>query len=101
MGERRQFTWEELVSLNQKHNAHIAVRGKVYDVSKFLTHHPGGSDVLLMATGKEVTIVFETYHAFSEVAPRTLQKYYVGDLVTNKFPTFPERGIPKAHHGCG
>ena len=25
----RQFTWEELISLNQKHNAHVAVRGKV------------------------------------------------------------------------
>ena len=29
MAERRQFTREELVSLNEKHNAHIAVRGKV------------------------------------------------------------------------
>ena len=25
----RQFTWEELISLNQKQNAHVAVRGKV------------------------------------------------------------------------
>ena len=25
----RQFTWEELSKLNQRHNAHVAVRGKV------------------------------------------------------------------------
>ena len=29
MTTNRQFTWEELVSLDQKHNAHIAIRGKV------------------------------------------------------------------------
>ena len=26
----RKFTWEELSKLNQRHNAHVAVRGKVY-----------------------------------------------------------------------
>ena len=26
---KRQFTWQELASLNKEHNAHIAVRGKV------------------------------------------------------------------------
>ena len=25
----RKFTWEELSKLNQRHNAHVAVRGKV------------------------------------------------------------------------
>jgi len=92
MSSNRQFTWEELVSLNEKHNAHVAVRGKVYDVSRFLTHHPGGQDVLLMAAGRDVTVVFESYHGFSSIAPKMLQKYYVGDLVSTEFPTFPELG---------
>ena len=39
---------------------------KVYDVSKFLARHPGGKDMLLMGAGRDVTIVFETYHAFSD-----------------------------------
>ena len=29
---KRQFTWQELASLNKEHNAHIAVRGKVRKV---------------------------------------------------------------------
>ena len=29
MDKKRQFTWEELSSLNNEHNAHVAVRGKV------------------------------------------------------------------------
>ncbi|XP_015777022.1 PREDICTED: acyl-lipid (8-3)-desaturase-like isoform X1 [Acropora digitifera] len=92
MSTNRKFTWEELSSLNQKHNAHVAVRGKVYDVSQFLSRHPGGSEILIMAAGKDVTIPFECYHTFSDIAFKTLDKYYVGDLISNEFPTFPELG---------
>ena len=41
---------------------------QVYDVSQFLSRHPGGSDILLMAAGRDVTITFECYHAFSDIA---------------------------------
>ncbi|XP_078367830.1 uncharacterized protein LOC144651734 [Oculina patagonica] len=92
MSTKRKFTWQELASLNEEHNAHLAVRGKVYDVSKFLARHPGGKDVLRMAAGKDVTIVFQCYHAFSDLPSKILEKYYVGDLVSNEFPTFPEPG---------
>lgn len=42
----------------------------MYDVSKFLDRHPGGRDMLLMAAGRDVTVVFETYHAFSDCATK-------------------------------
>ncbi|CAH3042120.1 unnamed protein product [Pocillopora meandrina] len=92
MSGKRQFTWQELASLNLEHNAHIAINGKVYDVSKFLARHPGGKDVLCMAAGKDVTIVFQSYHAFSDVPTKMLEKFYVGDLVSAQYPTFPEPG---------
>lgn len=93
MEKKRQFTWEELSSLNKEDNAHVAVRGKVYDVRKFLSRHPGGKDMLLMGAGRDVTIVFETYHAFSDSVQKVLEKYYVGDLISDELPTFPERGL--------
>ena len=31
----RRFTWRELSKLNEPHNAHVAVRGKVGDTLKF------------------------------------------------------------------
>ncbi|KAJ7384943.1 hypothetical protein OS493_018631 [Desmophyllum pertusum] len=93
MEKKRKFTWEELSSLNKERNAHVAVRGKVYDVSKFLSRHPGGKDMLLMAAGRDVTIVFETYHAFSDCVPKVLEKHYAGELVSNELPIFPERGL--------
>ncbi|KAJ0093401.1 hypothetical protein Patl1_25972 [Pistacia atlantica] len=32
---------------------------EVYDVTKFLEDHPGGDEVLLLATGKDATDDFE------------------------------------------
>ena len=32
-GHVRKFTWQELSKLNQRHNAHVAVRGKVRAVA--------------------------------------------------------------------
>ena len=38
MEKKRQFTWEELSSLNEEDNAHVAVRGKVR--LEFIIHAP-------------------------------------------------------------
>ena len=35
----RRFTWRELSELNEPHNAHVAVRGKVGDMFMILTYH--------------------------------------------------------------
>ena len=43
---------------------------QVYDVSSFVKYHPGGREALLMAAGRDVTMIFESYHAFSSTAPR-------------------------------
>ena len=82
------FTSAELRKLNQRHNAHVAVRGKVklvilgwrcycysvsnwlacafqvYDVSSFLSRHPGGAEQLMLGAGRDVTQLFESYHPF-------------------------------------
>ncbi|KAK3742746.1 hypothetical protein QZH41_018952 [Actinostola sp. cb2023] len=90
---KRTFTWTELSQLNTKDKAYVAVRGKVYDVTKFIDRHPGGRDVLLMAAGRDVTMVFETYHALTEKAPKVLEKYYVGELISHELPTYPPPGV--------
>jgi fatty acid desaturase/predicted heme/steroid binding protein len=82
------FTWEDLSKLNRPHNAHVAVRGKVYDVSSFIEKHPGGVDQLLLGAGRDVTILFESYHNFN--VSKVLEKYYVGELISNELPVYRE-----------
>ncbi|XP_062520830.1 uncharacterized protein LOC134195765 [Corticium candelabrum] len=86
----RTFTWQQLAELNQRHNVHVAVRGRVYDLTKFIDKHPGGIDQMLLGAGRDVTQVFEMYHDFS--VHKLLDKFYVGDLITNEFPVYPESG---------
>ncbi|KAF9435464.1 sphingolipid delta-4 desaturase [Entomortierella beljakovae] len=83
------FTWEELAKHNIKNDLLVAIRGNVYDVTKFLSRHPGGVDTLLLGAGRDVTPVFEMYHEFGAV-DSILKKYYVGTLVSNELPTFPD-----------
>ncbi|XP_064391461.1 uncharacterized protein LOC135339316 [Halichondria panicea] len=85
----RRFTWQELSQLNEPHNAHVAVRGKVYDVSSFVARHPGGMEQIMMGAGRDITQVFESYHPFSIY--NMLNKFYVGELVDNEMPVFLKR----------
>jgi cytochrome b involved in lipid metabolism len=86
----RPFTWEELAELNERRNVHVAVRGKVYDLTTFVDSHPGGIYQMLLGAGRDVTQLFEMYHDFSVY--KVLEKYYVGELLTNELPVYAEAG---------
>ena len=72
----------------QKHNTKegcwLAIDGKVYDVSSFVSSHPGG-DALLEGCGKDATELYETRPMgsgtpHSERARDMLEGYYIGGL---------------------
>lgn len=86
----KRFTWQELSLLNQRHNAHVAYRGKVYDISSFIDKHPGGADQLLYGAGKDVTHIFDSYHPSK--ACKVLDQYLVGELSTNEFEVLETGG---------
>ncbi|RYY83571.1 cytochrome b5 domain-containing protein [archaeon] len=52
---------------------------KVYDITKYLDEHPGGSDVMLEVAGKDADDMFEaTGH--SQEAREIMKKYLIGTL---------------------
>lgn len=56
------------------------IHNKYYDLTKFIDHHPGGREVLLRTQGeRDLSAMFETYHAFSDIESikKSLQKYEV------------------------
>jgi len=86
--EGRQIHWTELQKHNKKDDCWIAIRGKVYDVTKFLPYHPGGVDFLLLSSGRDSTQNFECYHPVRVFSK--LENYYVGEYVPNReIATFP------------
>ncbi|KAD5317086.1 hypothetical protein E3N88_17032 [Mikania micrantha] len=52
---------------------------QVYDVTPFLDDHPGGDEVLVLATGKDATEDFEDV-GHSKNAVDMMKDLYVGDL---------------------
>lgn len=54
-----------------------------------MARHPGGIEQIMMGAGRDITQVFESYHSFSVY--NILEKYYVGELVDNEMPVFPNQ----------
>lgn len=74
---------EELKKHNSASDCWLAIEGKVYDVTSFITSHPGGIAITL-GCGKDATTLFRlrpngTSH--SQQAEQMLPKFYVGDLL--------------------
>ena len=58
------------------------IYGKQYNLTKFIEDHPGGSDILIKTKGeRDITVLFETYHAFSnkDQIKQILNKYEIID----------------------
>jgi hypothetical protein len=50
---------------------------QVYDVSGFIEKHPGGARQLLLGAGRDITMVFESYHHFNISKYRLMLIAYV------------------------
>lgn len=65
-----------------KHNietdCYLIVKNKVYDVSTYISKHPGGRRKIVNTCGEEVSSVFASIH--SNFAWNLLNDYYVGNL---------------------
>jgi nitrate reductase (NAD(P)H) len=64
-------------------SAWIIVHGNVYDCTRFLKDHPGGSDSILINAGTDCTDEFEAIH--SDKAKKLLEDYRIGELVATGY----------------
>ncbi|XP_019448742.1 PREDICTED: cytochrome b5-like [Lupinus angustifolius] len=82
MSNNKVFTLAEIAQHNKSNDCWLLIRGKVYNVTKFLNDHPGGDDVLLSSTGKDATDDFDDV-GHSSSAEAMLEEFYVGDIDTS------------------
>ena len=73
------MTWDEIRKHTTQESAWIVLSDKVYDITSFLSTHPGGKKILLGQTGKDATSMFKAI-AHSTFAVEESQKYYIGDV---------------------
>jgi salicylate hydroxylase len=57
----------------------VIIGGKVYDISEWKDHHPGGPFVARMHAGKDASAEFGDYH--SRMAERHMAHFCVGELI--------------------
>lgn len=72
------------------------VHNKIYDLTNFVSSHPGGAEWLEITKGVDITEQFETHHITGK-AEQLLIKYYVKEaaLPRNYNLTFNENGFYK------
>eukprot|EP01083_Nonionella_stella_P045443 122048_1 len=68
----KKYTWAEVTKHNKLNDCWVVINNTVYDVTNFLTFHPGGVKALLQVAGNDITHAFFSYHKHS---PTTLKKY--------------------------
>ena len=76
---RKTYTPQELAMHTNLDDIWIAMDGKVYNVTEWYEHHPGGADVLLGYAGRDAS---EAFYAVQHSAAglKILRQFYVGDL---------------------
>jgi cytochrome b involved in lipid metabolism len=57
-----------------------AVGGKVYDLTKWISSHPGGPNRIIGMCGKDATATFQSQHGPSDPAVGILKGYLIGSL---------------------
>ena len=78
-----EYSIDEIEKHNTKESLWFHYEGHVYDITEFITKHPGGS-VILKAGGKNLKTVWEKegveWHIKNKYVMNILDKYKIGTL---------------------
>ncbi|CAG9311948.1 unnamed protein product [Blepharisma stoltei] len=78
----RHFTMEEVEQHNKEGDAWIILNEKVYDMTKYIDYHPGGS-IIMQAAGKDGTALYNRYHPWVS-ATAILGKFQIGTVTVRR-----------------
>ena len=73
------FTLEEVRKHNEKEDCWIIIKNMIYNVTEFLSIHPGGGSIIMTLAGEDATEYFYELHR-AEILEEIGQKYMIGEL---------------------
>lgn len=73
------FSSAEVAAHNVPGDSWVIIDGHVYDVTRYLANHPGGSDVLRQYAGRDATKAFTALHA-QDVLLQVASNFKIGEL---------------------
>lgn len=76
-GKIMEVSSDELAKHNTKEDCWIALRGQVYNVTRYLDYHPGGPDEIMRSAGGDATDLFNEVHRWINY-PVILAKCLIG-----------------------
>lgn len=72
------YSLKEVAKHNSRKDGWLVIKGKVYDVTSWISRHPGG-DIILRGLGKDATQMFQNFR-HSARAEKILKDYQIGIL---------------------
>uniref|UniRef100_H2YJD0 Uncharacterized protein n=1 Tax=Ciona savignyi TaxID=51511 RepID=H2YJD0_CIOSA len=85
-----QISMEELKKHDKPNDAWIAIRGYVFNITRYIEYHPGGESELMRGAGKDATSLFEEVHRWVNFESM-LKSTFIGTLIQE----LPSRTIKK------
>ena len=78
----KHISLDELRRHTNRSSCWVVYGGNVYDVTSFLTQHPGGMDAVLFAAGQDLETFWAQYtvHYRKNVLATHLEQYFIGTL---------------------
>ena len=76
------YSLEEVKKHNKENDIWVHDNNKVYDITKFIEHHPGGKEKILLAAGDSIIPHWNIYKQhYDKNVQSILDEYYIGDLI--------------------
>ena len=74
------FTSAEVAAHNSKEDCYTIVGTNVYNLTAWVTRHPGGEAAILGICGKDATAAFGKQHGGNEKAQAALASFFIGTV---------------------
>jgi 4-hydroxysphinganine ceramide fatty acyl 2-hydroxylase len=81
-GELSHITRSQVSLHNSSKTCWVVIENKVYDVTSFISDHPGGEELIVEYAGTDITSVLQDddLHTHSDAAYDILSEYYIGQV---------------------